>query len=91
MSKRKWPSIDEVAKELRLINENTEGPTPVYLQALPNVSWLVMVGHPVRITGAGSRSSSGMVPGVVKGRVCRFNSVDLARHLIWKCKEAWGQ
>lgn len=88
MAKRvKFPSIEAVARELRLINANVECSEhdegcDVRLQVYPDGRWVVRYGDASYDLDHAGYWGASTIPGVVKGVVKRFNSRDVARSLI---------
>ena len=87
----KFPSIADVAKQLRLLNANVECECEVRLQVYPDGRWVVRWGDSGYDQDHRGYWGSGFIPGVVRGVVKRFNSRDLARYLIEECREAHAQ
>ena len=86
--KVRFPSIKDVAFELRLINANVEGECDVRLQIHDDGAWVVRVGLADYDTDHRGYWGAGSIPGVVRGDVKRFNSTDTARDLLSQCREA---
>lgn len=87
----KFPPIKEVALELRQINANVEGPCDVRLQIYPDGQWAVRWGLPDYDQDHRGYWGASSVPGVVKGRVSRFRSRELAKDLIEECRDAYAE
>ena len=94
----KFPSIPDVVRELRLINENmdcSESPEEgcdVRLQVYEEEDcWTVRYGDASYDTDHHGYWGASSVPGVVKGVVKRFNSTDVARDLIEQAKDQYHE
>lgn len=92
----RFPSIKDVANELRGINANIEGecdirlqvyPVTEYVRAQKHYAWTIKWGDPSYDTDHRGYWGSGSIPGVVNGVVKRFNSYGLARELLDQAKE----
>lgn len=83
----KWPSIRELSEALRDVNANVEGECDVRLQVYEDGQWRLRWGDAsYDIDHSGFWGASG-VPGVVGGKVQRFNARDVARDLIEQAKD----
>lgn len=86
-----FPTIKEVALDLRRINTNVESEPDkgcdVRLQLYPAGDWAIRVGLPDYDLDHLGYWGASSVPGVVNGQVKRFNSTDLARDLISQVKD----
>lgn len=96
----KFPSIAAIAAELRGINEHTEcfaddtGESVgcgVRLQVYPDGAWIVRSGDAQYDTDHRGFWGSSSVPGVVDGKVRRFNARATARDLIDQAREHAAQ
>jgi hypothetical protein len=93
----KWPTIKEVAAELRFANAtivNMMDPiceVDVRLQVYPNSAWSIHVGDPCYDTDHQGYWGASYLPGVVQGKVQRFNSYDTARALLDEAKDQYYQ
>lgn len=91
----KWPTIKEVASDLRNINANIEDVDhdPEYdyidvrLQVYPDGAWALRVGDPCYDQDHHGYWGAGSLPGIYRGKVRRFDSRDLARDLLDQCKD----
>lgn len=88
----KWPSLKEIARELKSINANVEAGDKneyidVRLQVYEDGNWIVRVGDVSYDPDHHGYWSASSVPGVYKGRVRRFNSTTVARDLIQEAKD----
>jgi hypothetical protein len=97
MKPRDWPTIKEIAQELRDINANVEAPdynqredwdnyVDVRLQVLGDdgrtPDWILHVGDASYDTDHHGYWGASSLPGVYRGVVRRFNSYDIARDLL---------
>lgn len=86
-----WPTIDDVAEELRLINLNTEAEDEegidVRLQVYEDGAWAIRVGDPSYDTDHRGYWGASGVPGVLGGIPGRFNAREVARDLIEQAKD----
>ena len=91
----KFPSIKEVAEELRLINMNTECEgeegCDVRLQLYPNGAWVIRTGCVSGDSDHLGYCGAGSVPGVVNGKIQPLNTRDLAKDLIDQVKDSFHQ
>lgn len=87
----KFPSIKDVAKELRGINHNVENECEVRLQVWDDSKWIIRSGDPQYDPDHRGYWGSSFVPGVVNGQVKRFNSREIAKDLLNDCKESYAQ
>lgn len=87
----KFPTIKEVALELRQINCNVEGPCDVRLQIYLDGQWRVRWGDVQYDQDHRGFWGFGSVPGVGKKTVHRFRSRELARALLEECREAHAE
>lgn len=83
----KLPSIKAVAAELRDINMNVEGECDVRLHIWPDGGWAVHYGDASYDQDHRGYWGASSVPGVVKGRVRRFDSMAIARDLLDQVRE----
>jgi hypothetical protein len=79
----RFPSIKDVAHDLRLINAEVEGECDVRLQVYPDGSWAVRWGLSDYDTDHHGYWGASSVPG--NGR--RFSSADTARELLGQAKD----
>ena len=89
-----FPTISEVAKELRLVNQNVECDEEgcdVRLQVFANGDWRVHFGDPQYDTDHRGYWGASAIPGVVGGAVGRFDSMDTARDLLDQAKDDAAQ
>ena len=89
----RFPSIKDVASELRLINANVEGECDVRLQVYEDGKWVVRSGLSDYDQDHQGYWGASMVPGyvnTVSGR-WRFNSTTIARDLLSQAKEHRSQ
>lgn len=88
----RFPSIKNVAKELRLINANVENECDVRLQVYDDGKWVVRSGDASYDTDHNGYWGASCIPGVVNGKVMRFNSKNVASELIALAREQhWQQ
>lgn len=83
----RFPSIKNVAEELRDISANVEGECEVRLQVYEDGKWCVRAGDPSYDLDHHGYWGASWVPGVVGGKVVRFNSYDVARELLDQVKD----
>lgn len=97
MTTSKFPKIlvREVAHTLRNINANVESfqedGCPVRLQVYDDGRWIVHWGLSDYDQDHRGYWGASFVPGVVKGTVQRFNSIELACDLIEQCEDHFYQ
>jgi hypothetical protein len=84
----RFPSIKTIARELRNINANVEGDCDVRLQVYNNGEWAIRFGLSDYDTDHRGYWGCGLIPGVVDGKVTRFNAYGLARELLDQAKES---
>lgn len=82
----KFPSIKDVAHDLRAINANIEGECSVRLQVYGNGQWIVRFGLPDYDQDHRGFWGCSEIPGSR-----RFNSREVARDLINQAREAYFQ
>lgn len=87
----RFPTIKQVAEELRGINANVEGECDVRLCVWEGGEWCVKCGDVSYDTEHAPMCGAASVPGVVAGRVSRFSARDLARDLIEQVREQHAQ
>lgn len=88
MAKLKFPSIADVARELRGINANVEGDCDVRLQVWDDGQWRVHYGDSSYDQDHRGFWGSSSVPGVnAKGQVQRFDARAVAKDLIEQARE----
>jgi len=88
----RFPSIAAIAAELRAVNANVEGECDVRLQVWPDGQWRVRYGDSSYDQDHRGYWGSSSIPGANrKGRVSRFNSVDVARDLIDQARDMHAQ
>ena len=88
----KFPTIKEIAHELRLINANVEcddDGCDVRLQVYEDGKWWVRYGDSSGDLDHTGYWGSGSVPGVVHGKVMEFDSRAVAKDLINDVREAY--
>lgn len=78
----RFPSIKEVAQELSDINANVEGETDIRLQIYEDGKWVIRVGDSSYDLDHRGYWGSSFLPGVVNGKVRRFNSRETAKELL---------
>lgn len=83
MAKVKFPTITEVARELRAINDEMDGEADVRLQVYDNGRWAVRWGDASYDQDHRGYWGAGSVP----GRRKRFDSMGEARRLINEAKD----
>ena len=83
----RFPSIKDVARDLRLINANVENECDVRLQVYDDGTWAIRYGLSDYDTDHHGYWGASSIPGVVNGKVIRFNSVGIAADLICQAKE----
>jgi hypothetical protein len=83
----RFPGIREVASRLRLINESAEGETDVRLCIWDDGTWCLNTGDVQYDTAHATYCEAGMVPGVIDGKVQRFDARQLAKELLDGCQE----
>ena len=85
-----WPTITQVARELRLVSENTQGAVAVVLIVYrpPEEGWSIRTDDAERDLGF---AGSGTVPGCGGRNMMprRFNARELARDLIWQAEQEY--
>lgn len=86
----RFPSIKDVASELRGINENVEGECDVRLCVWSDGQWCMRSGLVDYDSSHSDYCGAASVPGVVKGKVQRFSSVEVARTLLEQCREQYA-
>jgi hypothetical protein len=85
MAKTKFPSIKDVANDLRLANKQVEGSCDVRLQVSESGSWEIRVGDAsYDLDHRGYWGASG-----VPGDGHRFNSIETARELLDQAKDQY--
>ena len=91
--KQPWPSVAAVAEELRGVNANVEGECDVRLQVHDGepLSWRIRYGDASYDQDHRGSWGAGSVPGVVRGRTSRFDSVALAKDLLEQAKDMHAQ
>lgn len=87
----KFPSIKTVAATLRDISSNVEGECDVRLQVYPDGSWVVRCGLSDYDQDHRGYWGASSVPGVVAGKVKRFDSKAIARDLLEQCRESHAE
>ena len=88
----RFPSIKNVAANLRDINANVEGECDVRLQVYPNGEWAVRFGLSDYDQDHRGFWGASCVPGVnERGTVQRFNSLDIARDLVEQARDDYAQ
>lgn len=96
----KFPSIAEVAAEIRAINANVEGECDIRLQVWPTDTakpwgngavWTMHTGDSQYDTDHRGFWGSSSVPGVVDGIVKRCNAREIARDLIDQARDMHAQ
>lgn len=83
----KFPSLSDVAKDLRFINCNVENECDVRLCVWSDGDWSIRSGDASYDQSHSDFCGASCIPGVVNGVVQRFNSFDVARDLIEQCRE----
>jgi hypothetical protein len=83
----RFPSIQDVARGLRDVNANVEGECDVRLQVWPDGGWKLCVGDASYDQNHFGFWGASSVPGVVCGKITRFDSKSVARDLIEQVKE----
>jgi len=85
----KFPSIKNVAQELRLISANVEGECDVRLQVYPDGSWWVRYGDSSYDQDHRGYWGASCVPGCGgrKNQPKRFQSIEVAKDLIEQVKD----
>lgn len=88
----RFPSIKDVARELRLINASVESLSfedecEVRLQIYEDGKWIIRYGCPSYDTDHHGYWGASYIPGVVNGKVVRFNSYEVARDLLSQARE----
>jgi hypothetical protein len=77
------PTVGELSRNLQDINRNVEGPTTVTLITWPDGKWnLYANDERGRARRSDGSASVGTVPGVVRGKVMKFDAKETARDLI---------
>jgi len=79
----RFPKISDVARELRDLNKEADSEMDVRLQVYPNGDWAVRWGDPSYDQDHRGYWGSSSIPGSNR----RFNSEDVARHLISEAKD----
>jgi len=87
----KFPTIKDVAEDLRNINANVEGECDVRLQVLDNGAYYVRCGDPSYDPSHEGYWGASIVPGVVNGNISRFDARSMARELIEQVKDMYCQ
>lgn len=83
----RFPSIRTVASELQSINRNVEGECDVRLCVWDDGTWTVRYGLVDYDPSHSNYCGASCVPGVVGGKITRFDSYGLARELLDQCQE----
>jgi hypothetical protein len=90
----KFPSIANVANDLRAINQNVESDDEHGCDVRPQVyldgQYIVRAGDAQYDQDHRGFWGASTIPGVVKGKVRRFDSRAIARDLIEQCREAYA-
>jgi hypothetical protein len=84
---RKFPSIKDVAAELRELNENVEGECDVRLQVYEGGKWCIRYGDSSYDQDHRGAFGASCIPGVVNGKAVRFNSEVIAKDLLRQVRE----
>lgn len=87
----RFPTIKQVARELRDINAWVEGSCDVRLQVYPDGSWAIRSGLSDYDQDHRGFWGASSVPGCENGRKHRFNSVDLARDLLEQAQDQYAE
>jgi len=88
----KFPTIKDIASDLRGINANVEGETDIRLQVYPDGAWCLRVGLSDYDQDHRGFWGASCIPGVnARGQVSRFNSMDLARDLVSLARDQEAQ
>ena len=87
----RFPSINDVAKELRDINANVEDECDVRLQVYDDGAWIVHSGLSDYDQDHRGFWGASNVPGVQGGVVKRFSSTEVARDLLEQVKDAYHE
>jgi hypothetical protein len=83
----RFPSLSDVARELRDVSANVEGECEVRLQVFEDGDWVVRWGDPSYDPSHHGFWGAASVPGVVEGRARRFDSTAVARDLLEQARE----
>lgn len=83
----RFPSIKAVAHELRDINRNVEGECDVRLCIWSDGEWCVRSGLVDYDQSHSDYCGASGVPGIIGGKVQRFDSYSIARDLLDQCRE----
>ena len=86
----RFPSIKAVAGALRDVNRNVEGDCDVRLCIWEDGQWCLRWGDAQYDQSHAPMCGASCVPGVVNGRVQRFDAVAVARDLLEQCREQEG-
>jgi hypothetical protein len=87
----RFPSIADVAQNLRDINANVEGECDVRLCVWTDGTWCVRWGDVQFDPSSAPYCGASGVPGVVGGKVQRFDARAIARDLLDQCAEMRAQ
>lgn len=83
----KWPSLEDVTRELELLNANVEDECDVRLQVYDDGLWVVRYGDASYDLDHHGFWGASSIPGVVDGEVVDFDAKETAKDLIEQCQE----